>query len=249
MKSACSIKHFTPGRLLSSSLRWCQAGSFFSALAIFSFCPTTVAQPFAEDIQQQYSVLKPYQRKIETRLNKLGPLVNNIFKQLEEKSLPLSLVLVPMLESSYNANAVSHAKAAGLWQLIPATAKRFGLQVTQDQDQRFDNQASTQAALSYFQFLYHKFDNDVALTLAAYNAGEGRVSKAIKSAGSTQYSQLTLPEETKQYINRFYALLEMIDIDDLKKSSLQPFFLFNSNQVNMDTPLIDLSPLPPLITL
>ena len=89
-----------------------------------------------------------------------------------------------MLESSYNPKAVSSANAAGLWQLIPATATRFGLQVSDNEDQRFDSKASTQAALAYLAFLYKKFDKDIALTLAAYNAGEGRVARAIKKAGS-----------------------------------------------------------------
>ncbi len=143
-------------------------GFFAFWLTCFSFL--SIAKPNEETITQQYQVLAPYQSQIAKRLDSVRPLLDHIFKQLKLQSLPPTFVLLPMLESSYNPQAVSHANAAGLWQLIPATATRFGLQVSDTDDERFDTKASTQAALKYLAFLYEKFDQDLALTLAAYNA-------------------------------------------------------------------------------
>lgn len=224
------------------------------SVGFFVFCltflsPLTLAKPHNTTIEQQFQVLAPYQTQIKQRLDSVSPLLDHIFKQLKQKSLPANLVLVPMLESSYNPKAVSHANAAGLWQLIPATATRFGLQVTNSKDERFDTKASTEAALAYLAFLYNKFDQDIALTLAAYNAGEGRVARAIKKAGSRDFKALTLPKETQQYVNRFYALERLVSIQKLRTDSFQPLLLFANHSSNYTEPLIDLSRLPPLVEL
>ena len=208
-----------------------------------------MAKPHEKAIAQQLKILAPYQTQITQRLNSEGPLLDHIFKQLKKKSLPANLILVPMLESSYNSEAVSHANAAGLWQLIPATATRFGLQVTDARDERFDTKASTKAALTYLAFLYNKFDQDIALTLAAYNAGEGRVARAIKKAGSRDFRSLTLPKETQQYVNRFYALDRLVNAHKLRTNSFQPLLLFANHSSTYAEPLIDLGRLPPLIEL
>ncbi|MCW8344596.1 lytic transglycosylase domain-containing protein [Vibrio sp. ZSDZ65] len=193
--------------------------------------------------------LTPYQKQILDKFTQFEPLVSSIFQQLEQRALPDHLVLIPMLESSFNPNAVSHANAAGLWQLMPLTAQRFGLKVSTNNDQRFDIAASTSAALQYLSFLHHKFGGDISLTLAAYNAGEGRVQRAIKRAGSTQFSQLTLPQETVNYVHRFYALQRLVNISELKSKPSAAFMLFVTDQQWQKSPLINLSPLPPLISL
>ncbi|MET2851880.1 lytic transglycosylase domain-containing protein [Vibrio owensii] len=221
----------------------------FFVLCVTCLSPMTMAKPHEVTISQQYQVLAPYQTQITQRLDSVSPLLDHIFKQLKQKSLPANLVLVPMLESSYNPKAVSHANAAGLWQLIPATATRFGLQVSDKQDERFDTKASTQAAIRYLEFLYNKFDQDIALTLAAYNAGEGRVARAIKKADSRDFTALTLPKETQQYVNRFYALERLVNIQQLRTDSFQPLLLFTNHSTIYAEPLIDLSRLPPLVEL
>ncbi|MGR5445872.1 lytic transglycosylase domain-containing protein [Vibrio jasicida] len=221
----------------------------FFVLCVMCLSPMTMAKPHKASIDQQYQVLAPHQTQISQRLDSVSPLLDHIFKQLKQKSLPANLVLVPMLESSYNPKAVSHANAAGLWQLIPATATRFGLQVSDKQDERFDTKASTQAAIRYLEFLYNKFDQDIALTLAAYNAGEGRVARAIKKAGSQDFKALTLPKETQQYVNRFYALERLVNIQKLRTDSFQPLLLFANQSPIYAEPLIDLSRLPPLVEL
>ena len=213
------------------------------ALALCTF--VAHAAPLPDQVMGQKQHLAPYQAQIQARLDANHSLIRDISQQLEEQKLPTLLALLPMLESSFNPKAVSHANAAGLWQLIPATAQRFGLEVSQNQDQRFDTQASTQAAIQYLSFLHNKFD-DLALALAAYNAGEGRVSRAIKQAGSTHFSALKLPKETRQYVSRFYALLELVEWQHLTQPQPNTLFLFGQSTTQ---PLIDLTPLPPLITL
>jgi len=226
-----------------AQLRWLTELTFMSLILMHPV--NALASLHPAHLQQELSLLSPYQQQIQARLNANQALIQDISHQLESQKLPKLLVLLPMLESSYNPNAVSHANAAGLWQLIPETAKRFGLDVSQNNDQRFDPTASTDAAIKYLSFLYNKF-GDLTLTLAAYNAGEGRVARAIQRAGSHHYSQLTLPAETSQYVNRFYALLELVELNHLTNGSNHRLFLFGAKPT---TPLIDLHPLPPLIEL
>ncbi|MCG9790347.1 lytic transglycosylase domain-containing protein [Vibrio barjaei] len=219
-------------------------------LACLWFRPSHAnSRPSESAIQPHLDTLKPYQKQIMKKFEEFNPLVDEIFKQLSKRSLPDSLVLVPMLESSYNPKAISPAKAAGLWQLMPATAKRFGLTVTQQHDQRFEIAPSTHAAMQYLDFLYNKFDGDINLTLAAYNAGEGRVQRAIKRAGSRQFSDLRLPTETTHYVHRFYALLALVDVNSLRQDRVTTMWLFASETHWQQAPLIDLTPLPPLISL
>ncbi|KDM92227.1 lytic transglycosylase domain-containing protein [Photobacterium galatheae] len=171
----------------------------------------------ADALQAQVDRILPHRQVIERHLLRHRDTLIEIEEVLRQKSLPKSLALLPMIESTFRADAVSHANAAGLWQLIPATAQRFGLQVASDNDERFDVNKSTQAAASYLAFLYQKFDQDLALTLAAYNAGEGRVGRAIKRADSRIFRQLTLPKETRDYVHKFHALLSVVDLDALTR--------------------------------
>jgi hypothetical protein len=103
--------------------------------------------------------------------------------------------------------------------------------------------------MQYLDFLYRKFDGDINLTLAAYNAGEGRVQRAVKKAGSRQFSDLRLPKETVDYVHRFYALLVLVDVTSLKQNSVAPMWLFASESHWKNVPLVDLNPLPPLVSL
>ncbi len=235
------------------SQTWCDArtiGLLLVTLLLLNFTSLCQAKPSDKDVQQQYQVLVPYKEHITKRLDDVSPTLEHISQQLKQRSLPNSLILVPMLESSYNPQAVSHANAAGLWQLIPATAVRFGLKVDSNKDERFDTKASTVAALDYLAFLYAKFDQNISLTLAAYNAGEGRVARAIKNAGSSNFQQLRLPQETRQYVNRFHALLKLVEIPNAhsRGNSFKPRFLF-ANGEHHPKPLIDFNRLPPLVNL
>ncbi|PNQ66939.1 lytic murein transglycosylase [Vibrio agarivorans] len=210
---------------------------------------STIAKPSDSAINKQHKILAPHKVKISKKLEASQQLVSHIIEQLKYRSLPTDLVLLPMLESSFNPNAISHANAAGLWQLIPATAQRFGLQVTSQNDQRFDVKASTQAALAYLEFLYEKFDQDISLALAAYNAGEGRVAKALKKAGSRDFNKLILPQETQQYVHRFFALRQLVDVKGIQSNTKEPLLLFSAQDTFNVEPLVNWEPLPPLVNL
>ncbi len=137
-----------------------------------------------------------------------------ILEQVEKRKLPGELVLLPMLESNLQTQAISNRGAVGLWQFMPGTAKQFGLKWHAGYDGRKDVKASTKAALNYLEYLHKKFNYDWMLTLAAYNAGEGTVERAIKrnkKAGKpTSFWFLKLPKQTREYVPKFLALTQMI---------------------------------------
>jgi membrane-bound lytic murein transglycosylase B len=120
-----------------------------------------------------------------------------------EEGVPLELLVVAGVESGFNPLAISPKGARGAWQLMPATAERFGLRVDGNVDERTHPQRSTRAAARYLHELHEQF-GDWLLALAAYNAGEGRVAKAVERGGTRDFWQLAqqrlLPEETRRYV-------------------------------------------------
>ncbi|WP_434145116.1 lytic transglycosylase domain-containing protein [Photobacterium leiognathi] len=175
---------------------------------------------FEQQVTKHYQRLSPHKKVINNQFTRHQSTVQHIIQQLDKNKLPRSMVLIPMIESTFDQHAVSHAKAAGLWQLMPATAKRFGLTVSNQQDERFNITRSTEAALQYLIFLYNKFDKDLKLTLAAYNSGEGRVQRALKRVVDKHFSALRLPNETVDYVHKFYALAKLVDSKSLANSSI-----------------------------
>src|SRR3546814_10662554 len=115
--------------------------------------------------------------------------------------MPTELALLPFVESNFNPEAVSSAKAAGMWQFIPSTGRHFNLKQNTFRDERLSVLASTDAALTYLQKLYDMF-GDWQLALAAYNWGEGSVMRAIKknqAAGlPTDFNSLRSEEHTSE---------------------------------------------------
>jgi membrane-bound lytic murein transglycosylase D len=136
-----------------------------------------------------------------------------IVEELERRNMPTELALLPFIESAYNPQAVSSAKAAGMWQFMPATGKHFELKQNVFRDDRRGVLESTRAALDYLQKLYGMF-GDWQLALAAYNWGEGSVSRAIarnKAAGlGLSYSELNMPAETRFYVPKLQAVKNLI---------------------------------------
>lgn len=149
---------------------------------------------------------------IETRAS---PYLHYVVSELEKRNMPLEIALLPMIESGYDANAVSPSRAAGLWQFIPGTGARFGLQQSAHYDGRKDVVASTRAALDYLEELHTRFDGDWYLALAAYNTGEGNVQRAIernRSLGKpTDYWSLPLSEQACNYVPRLIALSRVLE--------------------------------------
>lgn len=121
--------------------------------------------------------------------------------------LPDDLKHMVVVESQANPHAKSPVGAIGLWQLMPQTARRFGLIVNSRQDDRKDPRKATEAALRYLHYLYNFFGKEWDLAIAAYNCGEGRVKQAISKANSTQFEKVKyyLPKQTKKYIPAIIA--------------------------------------------
>jgi len=136
-----------------------------------------------------------------------------IVEELERRDMPSELALLPFIESAFNPQAVSSAKAAGMWQFMPATGKDFDLKQNMFRDDRRDVIESTRAALDYMQKLYGMF-GDWHLALAAYNWGEGSVQRAInkaKKAGTgTGYNDIVMPMETRLYVPKLQAVKNIV---------------------------------------
>lgn len=136
-----------------------------------------------------------------------------ILHEVLKRDMPAEIALLPIIESSYDPFVKSPARAAGLWQFIPSTGDHFGLKRNWWYDGRRDVVASTDAALDYLQYLHNYFDNDWLLALAAYNAGEGNVGRAIKKnlqrGKPTDFWSLDLPRETRLYVPKLLAIAEI----------------------------------------
>lgn len=145
--------------------------------------------------------------------------------EAERRGLPTELALLPVIESAYDPFAYSHASAAGMWQFIPGTGKIFGLKQSWWYDGRRDVVESTRAAYDFLSMLYQKFGS-WELALAAYNAGPGAVQRAInrnEAAGlPTDFWSLRLPAETRAYVPRFLAVVQVIKSPEAYGVSLRP---------------------------
>ncbi len=137
-----------------------------------------------------------------------------IVAELERRNLPLELALLPIVESAYDPFAYSHGRAAGLWQMIPGTAKRFGVKQNWWYDGRRDVVDSTRAALDYLEYLLEFNDGNWLNAIASYNSGEGNVRRAVRrNAGAskpTDFWYLKLPKETSMYVPKLLALVEIV---------------------------------------
>jgi membrane-bound lytic murein transglycosylase D len=161
--------------------------------------------------REQWYVSRPdYMQRMTERSRKY---LFHIVEELELRNMPTELALLPFVESAFNPHAVSGAKAAGMWQFMPATGKSFELRQNAFRDDRRDVLASTRAALDYLQKLYAMF-GDWHLALAAYNWGEGSVARAIaknqhKGQGS-RYEDLNMPMETRLYVPKLQAVKNIV---------------------------------------
>ncbi|MBM3366145.1 MAG: lytic transglycosylase [Betaproteobacteria bacterium] len=157
-----------------------------------------------------------------------------VVQELEKRGMPTELALLPVIESGFNPNAYSRAKAAGMWQFIPSTGLRYNLKQNAFRDERRDVVASTNAALNYLEQLHAMF-GDWQVALAAYNWGEGSVRKAIaraRAAGKgSDYNSLSpyMPAETRNYYPKLQAVKNIVALPSRYQMRLpviedQPYF-------------------------
>ncbi len=136
-----------------------------------------------------------------------------IVEELDRRGMPTELALLPFIESAFNPQAMSVARASGMWQFVPSTGRDYELKQNVFRDDRRDVLASTRAALDYLQRLYAMF-GDWQLALAAYNWGEGSVQRAVlknqKAGLPTDYASLRMPAETQWYLPKLQAVKNIV---------------------------------------
>ena len=165
------------------------------------------------DFDQKYRPnLSPSLGAAMKRLDQLRPTLSGI---LESEGVPQEIVSVVVVESGGRIAAISPKGALGLWQLMPDTARRYGLVVTPSRDDRLDVEKATGAAARYLRDLYQQFGS-WPLALAAYNAGEQRVQRAVERSGSTDFIQLSslrlLPQETRNYVPAVLSAMQLLGV-------------------------------------
>ncbi|PPC94359.1 MAG: lytic transglycosylase [Methylotenera sp.] len=157
-----------------------------------------------------YSSRPDYMKRMVERSEKY---LFHIVEEVEKRGMPTEIALLPMIESAYNPQAYSRSRASGIWQFIPSTGKSFGLKQNWWVDNRRNVTAATDAALTYLQKLHGMF-GAWDLALAAYNAGEGTVGRAIERNRRlglpTDYESLELPPETRNYVPKLQAIKNLI---------------------------------------
>jgi len=161
-----------------------------------------------------------------------------VISELEKEGLPLELSLIPYIESNYDPFSISSSGAVGMWQFMPKTGRLFELNKTWWNEDRHDPFRSTEAAVSYLKYLYERFDKDIYLTLAAYNAGptflDRRINQNKRRGIATDFWSLNLPNQTKEYVPKYIALKELV---------------FNPDKYDVELPEIPNEPVVKKITI
>ena len=194
------------------------------------------------DREQWYATRPDYMLRMTERSRKY---LFYIVEELERRNMPTEIALLPFIESAFNPQAVSSARASGMWQFMPATGKDFELQQNLFRDDRRDVLASTRAALDYLQQLHAQF-GDWHLALAAYNWGQGNVQRAVdrnrKAGLPTDYSSLKMPEETRNYVPKLQAVMNLVASPEayglaLPRLENHPYFLTVQIERDIDVAL------------
>jgi peptidoglycan lytic transglycosylase D len=181
------------------------------------------AEPFIKDY------LEAHRQSMELMKTKDIPYFNLIDGILSKYGLPRELKYLAVIESDLYPNALSVAGAKGPWQLMPGTARLYGLKINKNVDERTDYYKSTNAAAKYLLSLYKDFNNWL-LVIAAYNGGPGKVYSAIKKSGSRDFWKLQyyLPEESRNHVKKFIATHYVMENGDAKNG-------FNYTQLSDST--------------
>ena len=175
--------------------------------------------------------------RIEKRVNLVLPY---IIDEIKSRNLPLELALVPIIESGISTFATSPANAAGLWQIMPKTAKWLGLQVGDSIDERRNIIESTKVSLEYLKYLADYYDGNWPLGITSYNAGNGTVDKALKKAGKNKTFlkpwKLPLTKESRVYFTKLMGLRNYISKTGKDYPSLDPVPMVNFFTVSRTAP-------------
>jgi membrane-bound lytic murein transglycosylase D len=178
--------------------------------------------PAVKQWEQWYSSRPDYVARMTARGSRY---LFHITQEVERRHMPTELALLPFTESAFNPQAMSVAKASGMWQFVSATGKDFDLKQNIFRDDRRDVLSSTRAALDYLQRLHDMF-GDWQLALAAYNCGQGNVQRAInrnlKHGLPTDYASLSLPKETSEYVPKLQAVKNIVLHPDAYGLTLPP---------------------------
>ena len=154
-----------------------------------------------------------------------------VIEELENAKLPIELAFLPYIESNYDPFSISSSGAVGMWQFMPRTGRTYDLERSWWNEDRHDPFKSTTAAIKYLKYLYERFDQDLYLTLAAYNAGPSFLDRQIKRNQrrglNTDYWSLDLSIQTRNYVPKFIAIKELI---------------INSDQYDIELPFIPYEP-------
>ncbi len=166
--------------------------------------------PLTRNHEEWYSSRPDYVKRMVERSQRY---LFHVVEEVEKRGMPTEIALLPMIESAYNPQAYSSSRASGIWQFVPATGKYFGLKQNWWFDNRRNITFATEAALTYLQKLHAMF-GAWDLALAAYNAGEGTVSRAIERNRRlglpTDYESLNLPVETRNYVPKLQAVKNLM---------------------------------------
>ena len=198
--------------------------------------------PLVKKNEARYAANADYVRRMTERSQLY---LFHIVEEVERRKLPSEIALLPMIESAFNPQAYSRSHASGIWQFIPSTGKHFGLDQNWWYDGRRNVIAATNAALDYLEQLYAMFGS-WDLALAAYNCGEGCVSRAIVANQmrglSTDYLSLPLPLETRNYVPKLFAVRNVIadpDAYGIKLNDVpnKPFFTIVEIKKHIDVAL------------
>ncbi|MCG2593264.1 transglycosylase SLT domain-containing protein [Ramlibacter sp. XY19] len=206
------------------------------------FAMPDLAGDLVRQNEQWYATRPDYIQRMTDRSRKY---LFHVVEELERRNMPTELALLPFIESAFNPQATSTARAAGMWQFMPATGKDYDLKQNVFRDDRRNVLASTKAALDYLQRLYGMF-GDWHLALAAYNWGEGNVTRAIQRnqrAGlGTGYLDLNMPNETRNYVPKLQAVKNIVATPESFRADLplienHPYFQSVTLERDMDVSL------------
>lgn len=206
------------------------------------FKMTDLTSELVQNREQWYAKRPDYVQRMTDRGSRY---LFHVVEEIEKRNMPTELALLPFIESAFNPQAMSVAKASGMWQFIPSTGRHYDLTQNVFRDERRDVLASTRAALDYLNRLYGMF-GDWHLALAAYNWGEGSVSRAIarnqKAGLPTDYQSLRMPSETRYYVPKLQAVKNIVANPEAFGLSLppvanHPYFLTVPIQRDIDVAL------------